>query len=204
MKEILQSLYLSHKTTFEFSGAVLVIAGLFLNIPNPSSIVGNASLHYVKFFLLFLACLLVGYLIYVLTREILDYILKDTEKNDFGSTASDLQKQIDFLVKKLLMAAFLLLITSLILVNLFLFILDTYTTELFFITLVAGTYFIAHKSSKLIEKFSFLGKFSLHLYIFWMIALVLIVPVGLFIVLYLGMQKDILDIFSAALETLSN
>ena len=74
MKEILKNLYESHKITFEFSGAILVIAGLFLNIQNPTSAVGSTSLHYVKFFLLFLACLIVGYLVYVITRELIDHV----------------------------------------------------------------------------------------------------------------------------------
>ena len=204
MKEILQNLYQSNKVTFEFSGAILVIAGLFLNIPSPSSIMGGTSLHYVQFFLLFLACLIVGYLVYVITREILDYILKDTEENNFGGTTSGLQKQIDFLVKKLLMATFLLLVAILILVNLFLFIFDAYTTELFFITLVTVTYFVAYKSSRLIDKFSSLGNFSLYLYIFWMIILVLIFPISLFLTLYLGIQKEIIYFLSTTLETLLN
>lgn len=204
MKEVLQNLYQSHKTSFEFSGAMLIITGLFLNIPSPQSIVGSTSLHYVNFFLLFLACIIVGYLIYAITRELLDYILDDADRNDFDSTLHGLQKQIDFLVKKVLMATFLILIAVLILVNLFIFIFDVYTIEFLFIILVVISYLIAYKSSKLIDKMAALGNFAIYLYVFWMCLLVFFVPITLIVMLYFGLHNDVIGVFVVALETLSN
>ncbi len=146
MKKLLENFYNDNKAAFEIAGILLIITGLILNIPATNGWVGK-SLNQLEFFLLLASDIAVIYLLIITLQSfLLPFLEKEDESTD-QQTVHGLKKTIKFLLQKILVATFFILIGFLFAFNLVIYLIFSHPRESIFLAITLFCYLLILKFS---------------------------------------------------------
>ncbi|HEX9721711.1 MAG TPA: hypothetical protein VGA53_00415 [Candidatus Paceibacterota bacterium] len=188
MEKLLKDYYTKNKIFLEVTAFLLVISGLFLNIPDTEGTVGK-SLQQLKFFSLVLSSSALFYLLY---RSVSFFIAPLIEKalevgNRDGGTVEDLQKRVQFLLAIIAGMAFIAFMTALFAVNLLIYVVFSFPREFLFLSITIGSNLVLIFFSSKLKYFLWARTPNLAIFFVFTVSFLLAVgvPLGVYILLYL-------------------